>query len=83
MQKQLEGTQKYINEQWYDVHIRWYTIIIVSNTHTLPAEYTILKRNEQSIYECLLGFPVLTTFSAPPQMAASTASFAPIPETKK
>ena len=23
---------------------------------------------EQSIYECLLGFSVLTTFSAPPQI---------------
>ena len=46
MQKQLEGTQKYINGAvqieplWY----RWQLMqIIVSNTHTLPAEYKCLK----------------------------------------
>ena len=45
MQKQLEGTQKYINEQ-----CRWVAhidgqlhAIIVSNTHALPAEYKCLK----------------------------------------
>ena len=57
MQKQLEGTQKYINEQVDRVaHIRWASsIIIVSNTHALPAEYKCLSnKTEQSIYECLL-----------------------------
>ena len=39
MQKQLEGTQKYINEQC-KMPYRWAThAIIVSNTHALPAEY--------------------------------------------
>ena len=60
MQKQLEGTQKYINEQCkMSCPCRWATrLIIVSNTHALPAEYKCLKSNktEQSIYECLLGF---------------------------
>ena len=43
MQKQLEGTQKYINEQYRRRH-RWAThAIIVSNTHALPAEYKCLK----------------------------------------
>ena len=41
MQKQLEGTQKYINEQCrQSCPYRWAThAIIVSNTHALPAEY--------------------------------------------
>ena len=45
MQKQLEGTQKYINGAVQiklpisgDAHA-----IIVSNTHALPAEYKCLK----------------------------------------
>ena len=44
MQKQLEGTQKYINEQTDRVaHIDGQLTIIVSNTHALPAEYKCLK----------------------------------------
>ena len=45
MQKQLEGTQKYINEQCRaERPYRWAThAIIVSNTHALPAEYKCLK----------------------------------------
>ena len=45
MQKQLEGTQKYINEQCTELpKRRWAThAIIVSNTHALPAEYKCLK----------------------------------------
>ena len=43
MQKQLEGTQKYINECVERLY-RWAThAIIVSNTHALPAEYKCLK----------------------------------------
>ena len=43
MQKQLEGTQKYINEQWQSCPYRWAThAIIVSNTHALPAEHKCL-----------------------------------------
>ena len=46
MQKQLEGTQKYINEQQdRRCPYRWATYaIIVSNTHALPAEYKCLKQ---------------------------------------
>ena len=45
MQKQLEGTQKYINDSGDRVaRYRWAThAIIVSNTHALPAEYKCLK----------------------------------------
>ena len=44
MQKQLEGTQKYINEQWNEVaHIDGQLSNYVSNTHALPAEYKCLK----------------------------------------
>ena len=45
MQKQLEGTQKYINEQCrWGCPYRWATrTIIVSNTHALPAEYKMPK----------------------------------------
>ena len=44
MQKQLEGTQKYINEIDRVARHRWAThAIIVSNTHALPAEYKCLK----------------------------------------
>ena len=38
MQKQLEGTQKYINEQVDIDRHRWHHAIIVSNTHAPPAE---------------------------------------------
>ena len=41
MQKQLEGTQKYINEQCRWCPYRWATH--ASNTHALPAEYKCLK----------------------------------------
>ena len=45
MQKQLEGTQKYINELGQiELPISMAThAIIVSNTHALPAEYKCLK----------------------------------------
>ena len=45
MQKQLEGTQKYINEQCrWDCPYRWAThAIIIDNTHALPAGYKCLK----------------------------------------
>ena len=44
--KQLEGTQKHINEQCGDraAHIDGQiSVIIVINTHALPAEYKCLK----------------------------------------
>ena len=45
MQKQLEGTQKYINEKEIELPISMGNshAIIVSNTHALPAEYKCLK----------------------------------------
>ena len=43
MQKQLEGTQKYINASVDRVARRATHAIIVSNTHALPAEYKCLK----------------------------------------
>ena len=45
MQKQLEGTQKYINEQTADrvALSMGNSASIVSNTHALPAEYKCLK----------------------------------------
>ena len=44
MQKQLEGTQKYINEQWIELPISMgNSCNTVSNTHALPAEYKCLK----------------------------------------
>ena len=86
MQKQLEGTQKYINDSAERVaHIRWATHgTIVSNTHALPAEYKCsVNKTEQSIYECLLGFCFNNIFAPPQILAASTVFFCPIPETKK
>ena len=51
--------------------------LVVSNTHALPAEYKCsVNKTEQSIYECLVGFPVLITFSAPQILVASTVFFA-------
>ena len=65
MQKQLEGTQKYINDIDRVALYRWQPIIIVSNTHALPAEYKcLIIKLEQSIYECLLGFCFNNTFCA-------------------
>ena len=44
MQKQLEGTQKYINEQADRVaHIDGQLMQLLYNTHALPAEYKCLK----------------------------------------
>ena len=43
MQKQLEGTQKYINEQWHRVaHIDG-QLMQLRAIHALPAEYKCLK----------------------------------------
>ena len=44
MQKQLEGTQKYINELGSRVaHIDGQLMQLLYNTHTLPAEYKCPK----------------------------------------
>ena len=86
MQKQLEGTQKYINEQRQSCPYRWATYaIIVSNTHALPAEYKMFKdKNLSNPFTNVCWVSVLTTFSAPPQILAASIVFsAPIPETKK
>ena len=84
MQKQLEGTQKYINEQCIELPIDGNSCTIVSNTHALPAEYKCLVIKPSNPFTNVCWVSVLTTFSAPPQiLAASTVFFCPIPETKK
>ena len=84
MQKQLEGTQKYINEQCrQSVPVSTGNRAITSNYAEYASSDKCLRiKTEQTIYECLLGF-VLTTFSAPPQTLAASTAFRPIPETKK
>ena len=70
MQKQLEGTQKYINEcADRAAHIDGQLMQLLWAIHTRFQRRAMPKviKPEQSIYECLLGF-VLTTFSAPPQI---------------
>ena len=64
---------------------RWATcVIIVSNTHALPAEYKCLALKPSNPFTNVCWVSVLPTFSAPPQiLAASTVFFCPIPETKK
>ena len=73
MQKQLEGTQKYINEQCrQSCPYRWQLrhAIIVSINSFQRSINAQSNKTEQSIYECLLA-SVLTTFSAPQILAAS------------
>ena len=58
MQKQLEGTQKYINEQQIELPIS------MGNSCNYCEQYTRFQRSinaqsnktEQSIYECFAGF---------------------------
>ena len=69
MQKQLEGTQKHINEQQIERLYRWAThAIIVSNTHALPAEYKNVKVIKLSTHLRMFAVSVLTTFSAGPNL---------------
>ena len=88
MQKQLEGTQKYINERGADrvAHIDGQLLLILaSNTHALPAEYKcpkVIKPSNPFTNVCWVS--VLTTFSAPPQiLAASTVFLLPNSRNKK
>ena len=59
MQKQLKPEPRSILMSSVDrvAHIDGQpTVIIVSNTHALPAEYKMpSNKTEQSIYECLLA----------------------------
>ena len=58
-------------------HIDGQLIIIVSNTHALPAEYNVKVIKPSNPFTNVCWVSVLTTFSAPPQiLAASTAFFA-------
>ena len=68
MQKQLEGTQKYVNEQQIELPISMATHAIIVSTHALPAEYKclVIKPANHLINVCWVS--VLTTFSAPPQI---------------
>ena len=86
MQKQLEGTQKYINDS---VQIELpipmgNSLLPIIEQYALPAEYKCLKVIKPSNpFTNVCWVSVLTTFSAPPQiLAASTVFFCPIPETE-
>ena len=84
MQKQLEGTQKYINEQSADrASIDGHHAIIVSTyTRFQRSINTSNKPSNPLTNVCWVS--VLTTFSAPPQIWLHRQfSFCPIPETKK
>ena len=71
MQKQLEGTQKILMSSADRVaHIDGQLIIIVSNTHALPAA-TMFATN-RATYECLLGFCFNNIFCAATNFAVST-----------
>ena len=77
MQKQLEGTQKYINEQQIELPISMGNSCnyCEHNSAALPAEYkcSVIKPSNPFTNVCWVS--VLTTFSAPPQiLAASTVS---------
>ena len=77
MQKQLEGTQKYINEQVGQrlSPYRWAThAIIVSNTHALPASINAQSKETSNQLTNVCWVSVLTTFSALPQILSPTVS---------
>ena len=80
MQKQLEGTQKYINEQCMSCPYRWATHAIIVSTHTRfqrSINVKVIKPSNPFTNVCWVS--VLTTFSAPPQiLSASTVFFCPI-----
>ena len=85
MQKQLEGTQKYINEQCRWGLYRWATRTIIVSLAARAGEYKMLKPSRPgNPFTNVCWVSVLTTFSAPPQiLAASTVFFCPIPKQKK
>ena len=66
MQKQLEGTQKYINKALQiELPISMgNSCSIVSNTHASAGINALSNKTEQSIYECLLGFCFNNIFCA-------------------
>ena len=69
MQKQLEGTQKYINERVDRVaHIDGQLMQLFNGSpiHALPAEYKCPKviKPSNPFYECLLGFCFNNIFCA-------------------
>ena len=73
--KQLEGTQKYINEQQIERLYYGQLMQLLWAIHALPAEYKCLSnKTEQSIYECLLGFCFNNIFCAATNFIASIAS---------
>ena len=57
-QKQLEGTQKYINEQKDRASARWAThvIIVSNNNNALPAEYKCSKYKPSNPFTNVAGF---------------------------
>ena len=87
MQKQLEGTQKYINEQCADraAHTD-YNSCNYCEQYTRAFQRSIMPKaikTEQSIYECLLGFCFNNTFCAATNFGCIDSFLCPIPETKK
>ena len=52
-------------------------VIIVSNTHALPAEYKCLATKPSNHLRMFAGFLALTTFSAPPQILAASCLLLP------
>ena len=85
MQKQLEGTQKYVNEQCRWVHISMGNSCNYCEQCTRfqpEVSYKVIKPTITFTNVCRVSGA--TTFSAPPQiLAASLIFFCPIPETKK
>ena len=80
MQKQLEGTQKYINEQCrYCPYIDGQLMQLLWAIHTRFQRSINAQSNktEQSIYVMFAGFLLLTTFSAPPQILAASIQALP------
>ena len=84
MQKQLEGTQKYINEQCDRAPYRWAThaIIVVNTQHAQRSIIKVIKPSNH--LRMLPGFCFANIFcAATNSLAASTVFFCPPPETKK
>ena len=85
-QKQLEGTQKYINRQCKDrvAHIVGQLAQYCEQCARASSRSIMQVIKPSNPFTNVCWVSVLTTFSAPPQiLAASTVSSAPVPETKK
>ena len=80
MQKQLEGTQKYINEQCRGrvAHIDGQLMQLLRAHTRFQREHKCFVNKPSNPFTNVCWVSVLTTFSAPPQiLAASTVFFCP------